>query len=215
MPCDVSEHTDRDLIEIGLTENLQRRDLTPLEEAAAISRYMETCGYSIPRLAERIGRDKSYVEYRVALARAPQDVKAMVAERPEAMSVAREIAKLPSADERRPLIEGVLAGALGTDQVRIIVRSTIRRGVRLDGSDMRRRPSLNMERLLASDAAAAASIVERWHHCLPLLIPEQRAEVLAMLVTHRAALDELITTLHGGDGDTALHVPAPLEEVRR
>jgi ParB family chromosome partitioning protein len=122
VPCEVAEHTDEDMIEIGLAENIQRRDLTPLEEAQAFQRFIDQRGYSIRQLAERIGKDKGYIENRLALLRTPDDVQEMLAQRPDAMRVAREIAKLPTPEQRQPLIAGVVAGTLNTQEVSTIVR---------------------------------------------------------------------------------------------
>ncbi|MBF6612193.1 MAG: ParB/RepB/Spo0J family partition protein [Chloroflexi bacterium] len=123
VPCEVAEHTDDELLEIGLAENIQRRDLEPLDEARAFRLFIEQRNYSIRRLAERIGKDKSYVEDRLALLRTPEDVQRMIEQRPDALRIAREIAKLPTPEERRPLIEGVMAGQVNTEDVRSIVRA--------------------------------------------------------------------------------------------
>lgn len=123
VPCEVADHTDDELLEIGLAENIQRRELEPLDEARAFRLFIEQRNYSIRRLAERIGKDKSYVEDRLALLRTPEDVQRMIEQRPDALRIAREIAKLPTAEERRPLIEGVMAGQVNTEDVRSIVRA--------------------------------------------------------------------------------------------
>ena len=129
VPCEVADHTDDELLEIGLTENIQRRELEPLDEARAFRLFIEQRNYSIRRLAERIGKDKSYVEDRLALLRTPDDVQRMIEQRPDALRIAREIAKLPTAEERRPLIEGVMAGQVNTEDVRSIVRAVMEVGV--------------------------------------------------------------------------------------
>ncbi|MDW8327490.1 MAG: ParB/RepB/Spo0J family partition protein, partial [Anaerolineales bacterium] len=124
VPCEIADHTDEELIEIGLAENIQRRDLKPLEEAQAFAMLIKERGYSVRRLAERLGKDKSYVEDRLALLRAPAEVQQMVAQRPDALRAAREIAKLDSPSARAALIASVLAGDLSTQDVRALVRKT-------------------------------------------------------------------------------------------
>ncbi len=123
IPCEIADHSNDEMIEIGLAENIQRQDLAPLEEAQAFQLFISERGYSIRRLAERIGKDKSYVEDRVALLRMPADVQQLISDRPDSLRMAREIAKLPTSDDRRPLIEAVLTGQLATSDVRAIVRS--------------------------------------------------------------------------------------------
>ncbi|MDB5081098.1 MAG: hypothetical protein JWP00_3022 [Chloroflexi bacterium] len=122
IPCDVAEYTDREMLEIGLAENIQRQDLNPLEEAAVFHRLTHDGGdYSIRELAARIGKNKDYVDGRLALLRAPQDVRDLVAQRPDTVTVARRIASLESPGERRPLIQAVLEGTLNKEAVREII----------------------------------------------------------------------------------------------
>lgn len=122
VPCDIAEHTDDDLIEIGLAENIQRRDLNPIEEATAFQHFIDQRSYSIRRLAERIGKDKSYVEGRLALLRAPLDVQTLVAQRPDTLDAARQLSKLPL-DERQPIIAALSEGTMTSREVRAFVRS--------------------------------------------------------------------------------------------
>jgi ParB family transcriptional regulator, chromosome partitioning protein len=122
VPCDIAEHTDDDLIEIGLAENIQRRDLNPIEEANAFQHFIDQRGYSIRRLAERIGKDKSYLEGRLALLRSPEDVQALVVQRPDTLDAARQLSKLPL-DERQPIIAALTEGTITSREVRAFVRS--------------------------------------------------------------------------------------------
>ncbi|MCU0490116.1 MAG: ParB/RepB/Spo0J family partition protein [Chloroflexaceae bacterium] len=161
VPCEVASHTDDDLIEIGLAENIQRQDLDPLEEARAFELFIEQRGYSIRRLAERIGKDKSYVEDRLALLRMPADLQAMIAERPDALRSAREIAKINSPAAREPLINGVVAGSLSTQEIRGMVRDLTAPLLEDEHGELPARPG---ERLLpARPRVAAADPVEAMH----------------------------------------------------
>lgn len=122
IPCEIAEHSDDELLEIGLAENIQRQDLNPLEEARAFATFIRERGYSVRRLAERIGKDKGYVENRMNLLRAPDDVQAMVAQRPDTLVAAREIARVESPEHRAPLIAQVIDGSISTAGVRAVVR---------------------------------------------------------------------------------------------
>lgn len=121
VPCEIADHSDAEMIEVGLAENIQRSDLTPLEEAQAFQAFTKERGYTIRSLAEKIGKDKSYVDDRLSLLRIPQDVQDMVAQRSDTLRAAREIAKLATPDQRKPLIEGVLEGTLNVQDVRAII----------------------------------------------------------------------------------------------
>ncbi len=161
VPCEIATHSDAELLEIGLAENIQRRDLNPLEEAHAFRTMCDDWGYSIRGLAERLGKDKSYIESRLALLRAPDDVQEMVQQRPDTIRAAREIARLDDAAQRQPLIAGVLAGDLSKDEVREQVRTAA--------------PTARLQRRLASDYQVLAAVLARWQGYAA--DPQQRALV--------------------------------------
>jgi ParB family transcriptional regulator, chromosome partitioning protein len=145
VPCDVAEYSDQQMREIGLTENLQRSDLEPLEEARAFRVAIDGGGYSIRTLAAQLGKSKGYVQGRLDLLRTPDDVQNMVNEHPETFTAGLLIGQLATAEQRQPLIESVLNGDLDKESVRDIVRSIAattavpRRSptAQLDGVDMK------------------------------------------------------------------------------
>ncbi len=161
VPCDVADHTDAEMIEIGLAENIQRRDLAPLEEARAFQTFIDERSYSIRHLAERIGKDKSYVEDRLKLLQAPEDVQQMVAQRPDSLRAAREIAKLDGPAERQPLIAGVLAGELNTAEVREHVRETAAPTQRSKAT------TTDAQQIVERDARTLRAILARWASLAP------------------------------------------------
>ncbi len=122
IPCDVAEYSDQQMREIGLTENLQRSDLEPLEEARAFRVAIDEGGYSIRALAAQIGKSKGYVQSRLDLLRAPEDVQRMVDEHPETFTAGLLIGQLPTSELRRSLIESAIKGDLDKETLREIVR---------------------------------------------------------------------------------------------
>lgn len=122
IPCDIAEYSDQQMREIGLTENLQRSDLEPLEEARAFRVAIDEGSYSIRSLAAQIGKSKGYVQGRLDLLRAPEDVQQMVDAHPETFTAALLIAQIPTPDQRQSLIEGVIKGDLDKESLRAIVR---------------------------------------------------------------------------------------------
>lgn len=67
IPCDVRDMSDEAVIEMQIVENLQREDLTPLEEAAGYLGLVENRGYTEKKVADRIGRARGYVHARISL----------------------------------------------------------------------------------------------------------------------------------------------------
>ena len=78
IPALIEEIDDDTALEISIIENLQREDLTPLDEAAMYDRMVHEHGYSIRKLAEKLGKDKGYLENRLRLAGAPEEIRELV-----------------------------------------------------------------------------------------------------------------------------------------
>jgi len=112
IPAIVERFDDATALEIALIENLQREDLSPLDEAFIYSKMTTELGYSIRGLAGKLGKDKGYVENRLRLANAPDDVKEMVAQRYDTITAAYELMKLEDKRRRRALVKRVLSGEL-------------------------------------------------------------------------------------------------------
>ena len=67
VPVLVEDLDDRTALEFSIVANIQRKDLSRLDEGAAFERMIVVHGYSVKRLAKRIGRRKRYVRSRLAL----------------------------------------------------------------------------------------------------------------------------------------------------
>lgn len=77
VPCLVRELSDDAVLEVQVAENIQREDMTALEEADAFA-ALAARGRSASDIADRIGRKTRYVEQRLAVARAHESVRALL-----------------------------------------------------------------------------------------------------------------------------------------
>lgn len=75
VPCVVRESTDAEAMELALVENLQRRDLSPFEEADGLKTLAEAYGYTHEKMAEKIGKSRSSITETLALATMPPQVR--------------------------------------------------------------------------------------------------------------------------------------------
>lgn len=78
VPVVIKELDDREALEIALVENLQRENLSPLEEALGYSRLMTEFSHTQEDLAKRLGKSRSHVANMVRLLSLPEEVKQMV-----------------------------------------------------------------------------------------------------------------------------------------
>ncbi len=112
IPALIEELDDDTALEIAIIENLQREDLSPLEEAVMYDRMVKEHGYSIRRLAQKLGKDKGYLENRLRLAGAPPEIQDLVSVRKDTISHAYELLKVEDPKKRRRLAEQVARGEL-------------------------------------------------------------------------------------------------------
>jgi ParB family chromosome partitioning protein len=109
----IIEHIDDEAaLEIAIIENLQREDISPLEEAEIFERMTREHGYSLRKLATKLGKDKGYLENRLRLVDAPEDVRELVSVRKDTLSHAYELMKVTDPRKRRRLAQQVAAGEL-------------------------------------------------------------------------------------------------------
>jgi ParB family chromosome partitioning protein len=127
IPALVEDLDDDTALEIAIIENLQREDLSPLEEAAMYDRMVREHGYSIRKLAEKLGKDKGYLENRLRLAGAPEEIRELVSLRKDTLSHAYELMKVQDDRKRRRLAARVASGELSLVKLREKIEGRPRR----------------------------------------------------------------------------------------
>lgn len=75
LPCVVRESSDAEMMELALVENLQRKDLTPFEEADGLKLLGESYGYTHEMMAEKLGKSRSSVTEILSLTAMPDEVR--------------------------------------------------------------------------------------------------------------------------------------------
>jgi ParB family transcriptional regulator, chromosome partitioning protein len=118
IPAIIEEIDDDTALEISIIENLQREDLSPLDEAIMYERMTSDHGYSLRKLAQKLGKDKGYIENRLRLADAPSEIKQLVSLRKDTLSHAYELLKVDDPKKRRKLAEQVANGELSLVKLR-------------------------------------------------------------------------------------------------
>src|SRR5215831_8652761 len=183
VPVIVRSITDSEALEIVLVENLQRENLSPLEEAEAYSRLMEEFGRSQANLAEAVGKSRSHVANTVRLLSLPAPVRRRLDE--------GEL----SAGHARALLAATDPAALAEEVVRrgLNVRATERLVQRRAEMPALKRRSLDAD-MLALERELGALLGLR-----VALEPKKRGGALTL---HYASLDQLdrVLRLLRGDG---------------
>jgi ParB family chromosome partitioning protein len=75
LPAVIRDVDEAEMLELALIENLQRKDLTPFEEAEALQGLAEGCSYTHEDLARRLGKSRTSITESLALTAMPQEVR--------------------------------------------------------------------------------------------------------------------------------------------
>ena len=198
IPAIVEEIDDETALEIAIIENLQREDLSPLDEALMYERMTRDHGYSVRKLAQKIGKDKGYIENRLRLADAPDDVKELVSLRKDTLSHAYELLKLDDERKRRRLAAQVARGELSLVRLREKIEGRRAAGESGSSSDGQQDAAASLESRVQSEADGDE---EQAVQPLPDIREESLVHAKGSLTE---ALDELVELLRA---------PAILREI--
>ena len=80
IPAVVRKLDDVEALEIAIIENVQRSDLSPIEEAAGYKRLIENHGHTQEELAEIVGKSRSHIANIIRLLGLPQSIQDMISE---------------------------------------------------------------------------------------------------------------------------------------
>ena len=75
LPVVVRDVDDREMLELALVENIQRKDLTPFEESDAMQSLAQRCGYTHEDLAKRLGKSRTSITEALSINAIPPEVR--------------------------------------------------------------------------------------------------------------------------------------------
>lgn len=108
IPAIVRDFSDDEMMEIALLENLQREDLNAIEEAEAYKNLITTLDITQDKLAERIGKSRSYITNMLGLLNLPTEVKNLLQEKKITMSHARVLSKIEDKEKIKELANKIV-----------------------------------------------------------------------------------------------------------
>jgi len=119
LPCIEKIADDAETLEIALIENLQRKDLTPFEEADGLQRLAEVYDYTHDDIAQKIGRARSSVTESLSLRAIPESLRRRCIERGVvSKSLLLQVARQPNERKMTEAVVRILAGGLTRDEAR-------------------------------------------------------------------------------------------------
>ena len=147
VPVVVRNVPDDKVLELALIENIQREDLNPIEEAQAYKKLIDSIGLTQETLAERVGRDRSYITNYLRLLRLPEDIRRLIEEGKLSTGHARTLLGASDIDTQRRIARRIIERGLSVRETERMVRE-------LDGPGSRARaakPKVNDPNLRAAE----------------------------------------------------------------
>jgi len=119
IPCIEKTADDAETLEIGLIENIQRKDLTPFEEADGLHRLATHFEYTHEDVARKIGRARSSVTETLSLRNIPDALRKKCIEQGIlSKSLLLQIARQPTEKKMVEMLHRILQGGLTRDEAR-------------------------------------------------------------------------------------------------
>lgn len=122
VPVIVREASPLQLVEWALVENLQRADLSPLEEAEAYQALIEGFALTQAEIGQRVGKSRAAVANTLRLLQLPREVQEALMDGRVSAGHARALLSLPNADLMRLALEQILARGLSVRQTEELVK---------------------------------------------------------------------------------------------
>ncbi|WP_066195382.1 MULTISPECIES: ParB/RepB/Spo0J family partition protein [Gracilibacillus] len=121
IPVIIKELTDEQMMELALLENIQREDLTPIEEATAYERLINELGTTQDQLAKRLGKSRSHIANLVRLLSLPDDIIVLINNHSISMGHGRALLGLKDKQKLKPIVNRIVKEKLNVRQVETLI----------------------------------------------------------------------------------------------
>ncbi|AZJ42362.1 ParB/RepB/Spo0J family partition protein [Bacillus velezensis] len=122
VPAIVRDLSESLMREIALLENLQREDLSPLEEALAYDSLLKHLDLTQEQLAKRLGKSRPHIANHLRLLTLPESIQNLIAEGALSMGHGRTLLGLKNKDKLEPLVKKVVEEQLNVRQLEQLIQ---------------------------------------------------------------------------------------------
>ena len=121
MPAIIKSMENKEVALIALVENVQREDLNFLEEAKAYKKLMDEFGLTQNEIAAKVSKKQSTISNKIRVLSLPDDIREKILENKLTERHARALLKLNDENDRRRVIERIVANSLNVKQTEKII----------------------------------------------------------------------------------------------
>ncbi len=127
IPAIIRDADDRDSALLALVENVQRENLSYLEEAAAYKRLMEEHGLTQMEIAKRVGKQQSTISNKIRILALPEDIRQVLAENQLTERHARALLKVGDETVRKQILSRILEHGLNVKQTEKLIEDVLKK----------------------------------------------------------------------------------------
>ena len=120
VPVIVKEISDNQCLELSIIENIQRQDLTPIEEAEAYTKLIDAFSYTHEDLASILGKSRSHITNMVRILSLPLSVKLMVNNKIISFGHARALINVENAEA---IAQKIISSNLNVRQTELLIKN--------------------------------------------------------------------------------------------
>jgi len=171
IPSVIRDVPDDKMLELALIENIQRQELNAIEEAYAYKRLIETFNLTQETVAQRVGRDRTFVTNYLRLLRLPEDIQLLLEESKLSMGHARALLGLDDAEKQRQVARGIIDRNLSVRETERVVKRVVAGGDSNPSVD-----TTSSEKISDANTRAAESKLRRHLSTQVQILPNQTGE---------------------------------------
>jgi len=167
VPVVLRKIKDEELLEISLLENIQREDLTIIEEAHSYQELLQVHGYTQEELAKRIGKDRSTISNLIRLLQLPSELKNDLERGRITTGHARAILALPNIDFQLEMRQSILRNSWTVRETEKNVRQTLKTlSIKPENEDLKKEKYLNNDEKNSIEDVHLQNMEEKLRHKL-------------------------------------------------
>ncbi|GAB2537061.1 nucleoid occlusion protein [Gracilibacillus alcaliphilus] len=121
VPAIIREMTDKETASVALIENLQREELTVIEEAAAYEKLIEMHNLTQEALAQRLGKSQSTIANKMRLLKLPEEVKEAILKKTITERHARALIALKNEEQQLKILLQIIEKELNVKQTEALI----------------------------------------------------------------------------------------------
>ncbi|RAK20566.1 ParB family chromosome partitioning protein [Anoxybacillus vitaminiphilus] len=121
VPAVVRNLTEEQMMEFALLENLQREDLTPIEEARAYQALIDHLNITQEELAKRLGKSRPHIANHIRLLSLPKDVQQLITDGVLSMGHGRALLGLKKKGQLKKIVDKIIKEKLNVRQVEQLI----------------------------------------------------------------------------------------------